>query len=75
MATLGTAAIEYRGTGLGLHASKKAMNLAATTTVWLKGTLGHDGFPVRVFSNYRSGARALKKLDRKAGKPHSAAAF
>ena len=41
VATLGAAATENRGSGLGLHAAQKAMGLGAATTVGLKGTLRH----------------------------------
>ena len=41
MPSLGTAAVEHSGTGLGLHAGKKAVNLGAAAAIWLKGALGH----------------------------------
>jgi len=42
MSAFGAAAIEYSGTGFGLHTGKKAMRLGAMAAVRLKGTLRHD---------------------------------
>src|SRR6185312_15973988 len=39
--TLGAAAAQHSGPGLGLHAAQEAMGLRAMTAVGLKGTLRH----------------------------------
>ena len=41
VAAFGAAAIEHRGTRLGLHAGQKAVNFATAAAVRLKGALGH----------------------------------
>ena len=41
VAALGAAAAEDGGAGLGGHANEEAVNFTATTTVGLKGALGH----------------------------------
>ena len=38
---LGATTVEYGGTGLGLHAGKKAVGLGAVTTIGLESTLRH----------------------------------
>jgi len=42
VAALGAAAVQDGGAGLGCHANEKAVDLAATAAVGLKGALGHD---------------------------------
>lgn len=46
VATLGAAAVEDGGSGLGGHANEKAVNLATAATVRLEGALGHRVCPV-----------------------------